>query len=54
MRAEDGGYYVVKFQNDPQGVPIQANELLGARLAARLGLSMAAAKVVEVGLHAKF
>jgi hypothetical protein len=29
MRCDDGGYYVVKFQNNPQGVRILANELLG-------------------------
>jgi hypothetical protein len=48
MRCEDGGYYVVKFQNNPQGVRILANELLATRLAARLGLPTAAAAVVEV------
>ncbi len=41
-------YYVVKFQNNPQGVRILANELLGTRLAARLGLPAAGAAVVEV------
>ena len=49
MRCDDGGYYVVKFQNNLQGVRILANELLGTRLGARLGLPMAAAEVVEVG-----
>ena len=38
MRCSDEAYYVVKFQNNPQGVRILANELLGTRLAARLGL----------------
>jgi hypothetical protein len=48
MRCEDEGYYVVKFVNNPQGARILANELLGTRLAARLGLPTAAAAVVEV------
>jgi hypothetical protein len=48
VRCEDEDYYVVKFQNNPQGPRILANELLGTRLAARLGLPVAAAAVVEV------
>src|SRR5271154_1455577 len=48
MRCEDGGYYVVKFQNNPQGVRILVNELLGTRLAARLGLPTPSIAVVEV------
>jgi hypothetical protein len=48
MRCDDEGYYVVKFQNNPQGLRILANELLGTRLAARLGLPTPAAAVVEV------
>jgi len=48
MRCDDGDYYVVKFQNNPQGVRILANELLGTRLAARLGLPTAAAEIVLV------
>lgn len=48
MRCDDGDYYVVKFQNNPQGVRILANELLGTRLAARMGLPTAAAEVVFV------
>ncbi len=39
---------MVKFQNNPQGLRILANELLGTRLAARLGLSVAEPEVVEV------
>jgi hypothetical protein len=41
-------YYVVKFQNNPQGTRILANELLGTRLAARMGLPVPSASVVEV------
>ncbi len=48
MRCSDGFYYVVKFQNNPQHVRILANELLGTRLAARLGLPTAPAAVIEV------
>ena len=38
MRCSDGHYYVVKFQNNPQHPRILVNELLGTKLAARLGL----------------
>jgi len=31
MRCDDGGYYVVKFQNNPQHLRILANEMLGTR-----------------------
>ena len=48
MRCSNGQHYVVKFQNNPQGLRILANELLGTRLAARLGLSVAEPEVVEV------
>jgi hypothetical protein len=48
MRCTDEAYYVVKFQNNPQGVRVLANELLGTKLAARLGLPVPAAAVVEV------
>lgn len=48
VRAEDGGYWVVKFQNNPQHIRILANELLGSRLAARLGLPVPRAEVIEV------
>lgn len=48
MRCADDNYYVVKFQNNPQGRKILANELLGSRLAARMGLPTAGAETVEV------
>lgn len=48
LRCEDDQYYIVKFQNNPQGIRILANELLGTRLAAKLGLSVAEPEVVEV------
>jgi len=48
MRCEDENYYVVKFQNNPQGTRVLVNELLGTRLAARMGIAVAGAAVVEV------
>jgi HipA-like protein len=45
---ESGDYYVVKFQNNPQGARILANELLATRLAARLGLPTPPVAVIEV------
>jgi hypothetical protein len=48
MRCADGGYYVVKFQNNPQGLRILANELLATRVAERIGLPTPLAVVVEV------
>jgi hypothetical protein len=48
MRCSDGAYYVVKFQNNPQGSRILANELICSRLAARLGLPVANGVVVAV------
>src|SRR5262249_51127657 len=40
--------YVVKFQNNPQHRRILVNELLGTRLAARMGLATAPVAMVEV------
>jgi hypothetical protein len=48
MRCADEEYYVVKFQNNPQGGKVLANELLGTRLAARLGLPTPGAAAVVV------
>ena len=48
MRCSNGGYYVVKFQNNPQGRRILANELLGTRLARRIGLPSPEPEVIEV------
>ena len=50
MRCGDGFFYVVKFQNNPQHLRILANEMLGTKLAARLGLPTSPAAVVEVRL----
>ena len=48
MRCSDGYYYVVKFQNNPQHRRILVNEMLGTRLASRLGLPTAPVRVVNV------
>jgi len=48
MRCADGHYYVVKFQNNPQHTRVLVNDLLGTRLASRLGLPTAPAEVVHV------
>ncbi len=48
MRCSDGNYYVVKFQNNPQHLRVLVNELLGTRLASRLGLPTTPVAVVEV------
>ena len=48
MRAEDGHFYVVKFQNNPQHVRVLANELLATRLAERVGLPVPIAEIIEV------
>lgn len=48
MRSSTGGYYVVKFQNNPQGTRTLVNELLGTALAARLGLPTMPAAVCYV------
>jgi hypothetical protein len=48
MRCTDGYYYVVKFQNNPQHRRILANELLGTKLGARLGLPTVPVEIIEV------
>jgi hypothetical protein len=48
MRCDDGACYVVKFQNNPQHIRVLANEMLGTRVAARLGLPVPRVEVVEV------
>ena len=39
MRASDGYFYIVKFQNNPQHPRILANEILATRLADQIGLA---------------
>jgi hypothetical protein len=48
MRCSDEQYYVVKFQNNPQHRRILVNELLGTKLAARLGLPTVPVAIIEV------
>jgi hypothetical protein len=48
MRADDGHFYVVKFQNNPQHLRVLANELLATRLAERVGLPVPVTKIVKV------
>jgi HipA-like kinase len=48
MRCSDGNHYVVKFQNNPQGVRVLANEMLGVKLASRLRLPVTKGEVVSV------
>jgi len=49
MRADDGHFYVVKFQNNPQHLRVLANELLATRLAERVGLPVPATEIVTIG-----
>jgi hypothetical protein len=49
MRASDGHFYVVKFQNNPQHRRVLANELLASRLAMEIDLPVPAPAIVEVG-----
>jgi hypothetical protein len=48
MRCSDGQTYVVKFQNNPQGLRVLANDLLGGLLARQLGLPSPEVVVVDV------
>jgi CheY-like chemotaxis protein len=48
MRASDGHLYVVKFQDNPQGSRVLANELLASRLAKQLGLPVPQAEILEL------
>jgi hypothetical protein len=48
MRCDDGGYYIVKFQNNPQHIRVLANEMLATRIAGCLGLRVPQVEVVEV------
>jgi hypothetical protein len=48
MRADDGHFYVVKFQNNPQHLRVLANELLATRLAESVGLPVPLTEIIEV------
>ena len=49
MRGANGDFYVVKFQNNPQGSRVLANDYIASRIAERLGLPVPAPEIVEVG-----
>ena len=48
MRACDGSYHVVKFQNNAQHIRVLANEFYATRLGLWLGLPMPEVAVIEV------
>ncbi len=48
MRASDGGYWIVKFQNNPQHTRVLANEFLASRIGRCLGLPMPEVQVIDV------
>jgi hypothetical protein len=48
MKCSDGSHYVVKFLDNPQHQRVLANEWIGARLAAGLGLQVPETALVEV------
>ncbi len=48
MLGADGGLWVVKFRNNPQGERVLANELIATRIADALGLAVPKSDVVEV------
>lgn len=48
MRASDGGYWIVKFQNNPQHPRVLANAFLASRIGRCLGLPIPEVQVIEV------
>lgn len=48
MRCSDGGYYIVKFQENPQGSRILCNEMLATQIARCLGLPAPQFNIVDV------
>ena len=48
MLGADGGLWVVKFRNNPQGERVLANELIATRVAEAVGLAVPKSDVVEV------
>jgi hypothetical protein len=48
MRADDGHFYVVKFQNNPQHQRVLANDFFASKLAEKVGLPVPWVEVVEV------
>ena len=48
VRCSNGGYYITKFQNNPQGRRVLVNELIGTLLAKHLGLPVGEIAIVNV------
>src|SRR5260370_9476511 len=48
MGADDGCFYGVKCENNPQHIRVLGNEMLGTRLAERVGLPVPVTEVIEV------
>jgi hypothetical protein len=48
MRADDGHFYVVKFQNNPQHQRVLANDFFATKLAERVGLPVPTVEIIEV------
>jgi hypothetical protein len=48
MKCSDENYYVVKFQNNPQGLRTLANERMASYLAAYLGLPVPVGSVITI------
>ena len=48
VRCSNGHYYIAKFQNNPQGKRVLANELIGTLLAKHLGLPVGEMAIVNV------
>jgi hypothetical protein len=48
VRCSNGGHYVVKFQNNPQGKRVLVNEVIGTLLAKHLGLPVGETAIVNV------
>ena len=48
MRASDGNFWVVKFQNNAQHFRVLANEFFASRIGSYLGLPMPEVAVIEV------
>jgi hypothetical protein len=51
LRCSDGFLYIVKFQNNPQGLRVLANEYIASRIAAALGLPVPPFAVITVSEH---
>lgn len=49
LKANDGGFYVVKFTNNPQHSRVLANEWLACRIAKSIGLTVPDVQIVAVG-----